>query len=749
MRTLAVLQSTSIKTRIGISFVFALLLGIVATASPLVSKNASAASLANWNAGRIIDDAIFTNFNSMSVSDIQQFLNSKVPSCDTWGSAPSEFGGGTRAQWAASKGYSAPFTCLRDYSENGKSAAQIIYDKAREFQINPQVLIVLLQKEQSLVTDTWPLPTQYKTAAGYGCPDTAPCDSQYFGLTNQLTWSSRMFRAILNASPTWYTPYVLGNNYIQYNPTSSCGGSIVNIQNRSTQALYNYTPYQPNQDALNAGYGSAYCGAYGNRNFYLYFNDWFGSSQAVNGSITITKPLTTNASSTVSRGQTITASFEVSNSAEVGILAGGLGICARLDGAYYDFGYADQTLIPGRGSVTVSYSKTIDKPGTLDLFTCSYHASIGGWASAIYPYNPSGLARTLSLKVQDNPLITSGVTLTPTDPGIGQPVTASVTIQNNSSSPVDLGMLVIAARDANGNNVDFPADANLVVPANSTITYSKSRSFTAAGQYSFFIANFKNNNWDMAYPTAASNTVNRRGSFEIKDSPLIVTSTTISPTNPVAGQDVTASLTIRNTTSSPVDLGMLVIAARDANGNNVDFPADANLVVPANSTITYSKSRSFASTGKYNFFVANFKNNNWSRDYPKTLNSSVKKDADFTVRQAPIITTNVSISTNSSLASSPVSVSFTLKNDSNSSVNVGRLVVAARAPNGSNVDFPSDESDVIIPANTSYTYTKSRTMPNAGTYSFFVVSYRNGTWDRSFPVSDNSSLIREGSFTLR
>ncbi|HPF31067.1 MAG TPA: hypothetical protein PLO25_02040, partial [Candidatus Saccharibacteria bacterium] len=32
----------------------------------------------------------------------------------------------------------------------------------------------------------------------------------------------------------------------------------------------------PNQATLDAGYGSAYCGAYGNRNFYLYFTDWFG-----------------------------------------------------------------------------------------------------------------------------------------------------------------------------------------------------------------------------------------------------------------------------------------------------------------------------------------------------------------------------------------------------------------------------------------------------------------------------------------
>lgn len=269
----------STKSIVKISLSTFLALVIVGGAILFISKPTNAISATSFNAGKIIDDSIFTNSTSMDPGQIQNFLNSKVPVCDTYGTKTSEFGGGTRAQWAAANGYYPPFTCLKDASENGKSSAQIIYDVAQQFQINPQVLIVLLQKEQGLVTDTWPTSNQYRTATGYGCPDTAACDSQYFGLTNQLTWSARMFRAIMNASSTWYTPYVLGNNYIRWSPTASCGGSTVYIQNRATQALYNYTPYQPNQAALNAGYGKGdACSAYGNRNFYLYFSDWFGST---------------------------------------------------------------------------------------------------------------------------------------------------------------------------------------------------------------------------------------------------------------------------------------------------------------------------------------------------------------------------------------------------------------------------------------------------------------------------------------
>lgn len=281
----------------------ALVLGLLlAITLVVISTHTSKADpIVGFNPGRIIDDNVFTNATSMSATDIKNFLNSKVPLCDTNGTAPAtEFGRPdlTHAQYAAASGWSAPpYRCLRDYTENGVSSAQIIYNMAQKYQINPQVFIVLLQKEQGLVTDTWPLPSQYRTATGYGCPDTAPCDSQYYGLTNQLDWSGLMFRSILNNDPNWYTPYILGNNYIQWNPNKACGGTTVYIENRSTQALYNYTPYQPNQAALNAGYGTGdSCSAYGNRNFYLYFRDWFGyhsgpAAFTVPGSSTIYVPV--------------------------------------------------------------------------------------------------------------------------------------------------------------------------------------------------------------------------------------------------------------------------------------------------------------------------------------------------------------------------------------------------------------------------------------------------------------------------
>lgn len=271
-------------------------------AAPLYST--SALSAADWKAGRIMDDVVMRSSDTMTVAQIQNFLNVKLPACDYNGDKTSEFGGPdtnrdgrvTRAEYGASVGNPAPYRCLKDYYENittkennlegrtapagAKSAAEIIHYYAQQYKINPQVIITLLQKEQSLITDDWPWVIQYRSATGYGCPDTAPCSSEYYGFSNQVRWAARMFQAIADNDPNWYSPYIKGLNYIQWNPNSSCGGSSVEVINWTTAALYSYTPYQPNQAALNNLYGSGDgCSAYGNRNFWRLFNEWFGSTQ--------------------------------------------------------------------------------------------------------------------------------------------------------------------------------------------------------------------------------------------------------------------------------------------------------------------------------------------------------------------------------------------------------------------------------------------------------------------------------------
>lgn len=268
---------------------------------------ASAAELSKFDAGNIIDDSVFYDPKGLNESEIQQLLNAKTPVCDTWGTQP--YKGTTRANYAASSGVSTPFTCLKDYVENinakpadaycsgypnsRKTSAEIIYAVSQSCGINPRVLIVLLQKEQGLITDDWPWPIQYQSATGMGCPDTASCDSQYYGFFNQLYSASRQFKKY-KAWPNDYNFIPNRNNFIKWHPDfdsgrrtpagqiiweDRCGGANVYIKNQATAGLYNYTPYQPNAAALRAGYGDGDgCSAYGNRNFWSYYNDWFGST---------------------------------------------------------------------------------------------------------------------------------------------------------------------------------------------------------------------------------------------------------------------------------------------------------------------------------------------------------------------------------------------------------------------------------------------------------------------------------------
>jgi len=260
---------------------------------------ASALSGSDFQPGRIIDDPIFFDPTTMDVSDIQNFLNSKMPACDTNGALQYGSTGMTRAQWAAANGKPLPpYTCLKDYRQDipnkpadsycvgnispssNAPAAQIIYEVSRACNVNPKVLIVLLQKEQSLVTDDWPWPVQFQKATGYGCPDTASCDPEFAGFFNQVWYAARQFqRYAINPQNYNYRGGV--TSYVQYNPNAGCGGTNVFMQNQATAGLYNYTPYQPNQAALNNLYGSGdSCSAYGNRNFWRLFNDWFGSTVA-------------------------------------------------------------------------------------------------------------------------------------------------------------------------------------------------------------------------------------------------------------------------------------------------------------------------------------------------------------------------------------------------------------------------------------------------------------------------------------
>ena len=253
---------------------------------------AEAANLSNFKAGNIISDAVMGDYNSMTADEIQSFLKSKN-ACNQ-SADPSSVGAfkyenanftqlgityNRKYYFYTSSGVASAyyhvrdnkFVCLADETISGHSAAYHIWDAAQTFKINPKVLIVLLEKEQSLITDKFPNHVQYQGATGYGYPDNGDPDPRFFGFEAQIGNAANLFHTVLTGG---WTNFPLGNNYIQYNPNTACGGSTVKIENLATSALYRYTPYQPNAAALSGNPDS--CSSYGNRNFYILFSDWFG-----------------------------------------------------------------------------------------------------------------------------------------------------------------------------------------------------------------------------------------------------------------------------------------------------------------------------------------------------------------------------------------------------------------------------------------------------------------------------------------
>jgi peptidoglycan hydrolase-like protein with peptidoglycan-binding domain len=140
---------------------------------------------------------------------------------------------------------------LATYSDQGQPAAYWIFGAARGQtsskygvvpNINPGVLMAYLEKEQSLLSlrgyDMNADPEKrLKTALGYGCPDTAACDTQYFGLGNQLSWAAYQLQYNYNNSTK-------ANFSHQVNKTiNTLDGYNVFLSNEATAAQYRYTPH--------------------------------------------------------------------------------------------------------------------------------------------------------------------------------------------------------------------------------------------------------------------------------------------------------------------------------------------------------------------------------------------------------------------------------------------------------------------------------------------------------------------------
>jgi hypothetical protein len=187
-------------------------------------------AFAEFNPDYIISDEELVDYNSMSLAQIQRFLETK---------------GGTLAWYVTT-----------DTDGVTRPSAEIIWRIAQVYKINPKVLLVTLQKEQSLVTDTTPTQKQFDWATGYGvcdsCSMSDPNIQKYKGFATQIDDTAAWKRWFLENASTLSWVKLPGQTYLidAYNVTPN---------NLATAAFYTYTPHYN-----------------GNYNFWKIWQDWFG-----------------------------------------------------------------------------------------------------------------------------------------------------------------------------------------------------------------------------------------------------------------------------------------------------------------------------------------------------------------------------------------------------------------------------------------------------------------------------------------
>ncbi|MFA4880890.1 MAG: hypothetical protein WC650_04690 [Candidatus Doudnabacteria bacterium] len=148
-------------------------------------------------------------------------------------------------------------SCLADYTVEDASAAKVIANAYRDYEISTCWLLTTLQKEQSLIKSAAARSARaLDYAMGFACPSGGACDERYKGFQKQVE------------SAAWQ----IRNRYLEYpeNYTFQVGkeaktedGEIVKPKNIATAVNYNYTPVVG--DGINHG---------ANRNFVLLWQGW-------------------------------------------------------------------------------------------------------------------------------------------------------------------------------------------------------------------------------------------------------------------------------------------------------------------------------------------------------------------------------------------------------------------------------------------------------------------------------------------
>lgn len=237
-------------------------------------------AVSTFSPGFIIADQNFYAHDAMTEAQIQAFLDAQVGTC-----LSTDCLNVLRVNMPSYPSFTSQTTgnlvCSAVTGGNLLRASTIIYRVQQACGISARVILVTLQKEQGLITSRNPSNYALSYAMGWACPDSTGCvdPNSQFGF--QVYRGGRQLVTYKLANFARQP----GVQAIAFSPSPGCGSTSVNVVNYATAALYNYTPYQPTAASL-AAWPSAVspynaCNSYGNRNFWFFYNQWFGNPTAV------------------------------------------------------------------------------------------------------------------------------------------------------------------------------------------------------------------------------------------------------------------------------------------------------------------------------------------------------------------------------------------------------------------------------------------------------------------------------------
>jgi hypothetical protein len=448
-------------------------------------------------------------------------------------------------------------------------------------------------------------------------------------------------------------------------------------------------------------------------------------------------------------------SFTVRNNSAQTMNVGKLSLGVRgPNGENYDRPLQSVNLAAG-ASYAYTSSFTPPKAGAYYAFVTATKDNGATWNDTSYPMAASGQQRALSFATKPSPTLTQGPMLNIGSPRAGQSVDASFKVKNFGDVSVNVGRVGFAIRDPQGRNVDAGA-VNLTINANDEYTFSSPVTFQTPGTYTAWITVTRDGGqtWDdTTYPTAESDSAQRRITFTVKPSPTLTVSPTILTADPRVGKSVTASFTLHNYGDTDVNLGKMSLAARDPRGRNIDFELKS-VVVPAGSDYVYTSTNpgtALEVDGTYSALIVRTKDNGASWDdssYAALDTVGIQRSLDFHVSKSPTLTADPALSITSPHAGQSVTLTYKVKNFGDTPVNMGKLAIAIRDAQGRNVD-PAPVA-ITINANTEYTFSVTTSFASAGNYTAYVTGTDGSRWyDDTFPASESDAVQRILHFTVQ